>query len=183
MSKGTNVKPATLFIKSDHVLLFILGLIILITALLLTFIAVICVCNRLKRQCGHKSRRRSESKRAVYQPGGSSQPSDDAASHDLDTLAAAKRTKKLRLKRVDLNASSTSNSSGGSSSGHGKPQYMLVNATGSSTSSSSSQAGNGTLVYRDPDFDEFGLNPSSIQLVNKADRYVKRILSLYFMPP
>lgn len=80
------------------------------------------------------------------------------------------------MKKVDLNASSTSNSSSSSSS-HGKPQYLLVNNNCSSSSSSSSQAGNnGTLIYRDPDFDEFGLNPSSIQLVNNQkniDRYTK----------
>lgn len=172
MTKTSNVKPATIFIKSDYVLLFILIVIILITAILLIFIGIICFCNRVKRQYGQ--RKRSDSKKAVYLPS-SSNPSDDAGSNDIEINISAKKTKKLRMKKVDLNASSTSNSSSSSSS-HGKPQYLLVNNNCGSSSSSSSHAGNnGTLIYRDPDFDEFGLNPSSIQLVNnqKNDRYAK----------
>ncbi len=156
------VKPATLLIKSDYVLLIILVVIILITAVLLTFIGVVCFCNRMKRQYSQ-----SKHKKAMYTL--SRRTDEDFSSTDLEIVTSKKMKKKLRMKKSacdELNSSSTSGGSGDSS----KPQYLLANHSSSSSSSTSNNT-NGTLIYRDPEFDEFGLNPSTIQLVRQKGHY------------
>jgi len=156
------VKPATLLIKSDYILLVILIVIILITAVFLTFIGVICFCNRVKREYSQ-----SKKKKAMYTL---NRPRDeDFSSTDIEIMSNKKIKKKMRTKksaRDDLNTSSTSGGSNDSS----KPQYLLVNNSSSSRSSTSNNT-NGTLIYRDPEFDEFGLNPSTIQLVRQKGHY------------
>ena len=152
--------------KSDYILLAILIIIILVTVIFVIFIGVFCLCNKIKKKYSQSK------KKTMY-----SLNKPDSGLDDMDIISSKKvfsQKKKIRMKQVDLNSSSTSNSSSSS-----KPQYLLVN--NSSSSSSSSSNANGTLIYRDPDFDEFGLNPSSIQLVrhfsgnldnnNKLDKF------------
>lgn len=162
ITKSYKIKPATIFLKSDYVLLAILIIIVLVTVVFVIFIGVFCLCNKIKK-------RYTQSKKMTMY----TLNKPDSGSDDIDIITSKKvyaQKKKIRMKQVDLNSSSTSNSSSSS-----KPQYLLVN----NSSSSSSSNGNGTLIYRDPDFDEFGLNPSSIQLVrhfdsNKKEKFHKQ---------
>ena len=167
ISKYYKVKPATLFMKSDYILLIILIGIVLITGTLITLIGIVCFCNRIKKKYKHSGKKvkMSLGNRRL-------DPAELAGVEIVSTktfLSKNKNPKRMRpkQKRVDLNCSDTTSSS--KTNSLGKPQYLLVNNSSSSSSSSSTSSSqtNGTLIYRDPDFDEFGIVASSTKLVKQ----------------
>ena len=157
-------------LKSDYILLFILIVIVVITSILFIFIAILCIYGRMKKKTNVRKQQQQAAAAAdthlkssvtmANEDDDDDQDSDNFLTKSLHNKKL-KKNKKLIFKTTsaDLNSSSSSNTSSDALGSSGKPQYTLVN--NGSNSSTSGATSNTTLMYRDPEDDDFVLNLAS----------------------